>query len=61
MNENNYECPKCHNIFPFANKFLHDNRCTESNPLPLNASRLVGINDNKKMIINQFSIDLNQK
>jgi len=48
MNENNYECPKCHNIFPFANKFLHDNRCTESNPLPLNASRLVGINDNKK-------------
>ena len=48
MSENNYECPKCHNVFPLANKFLHDNRCTESNPLPLNASRLVGINNNKK-------------
>lgn len=48
MTENNYECPKCHNIFPLANKFLHDNRCTESNPLPLNASRMVGINDQKK-------------
>lgn len=50
MNENNYECPKCHNIFPLANKLLHDARCTASNPVPLNASRLVGFkdNDNKK-------------
>ena len=48
MTENNYECPKCHNVFPLANKFLHDNRCTESNPVPLNASRMVGINDHKK-------------
>ena len=48
MAENNYECPKCHNIFPIANKMLHDARCTESKPLPLNQSRLVGPNTNKK-------------
>lgn len=48
MNVNNYECPRCHNVFPLENKFLHDNRCTESNPVPLNQSRLVGINSNLK-------------
>ena len=48
MNENNYECPKCHNVFPLANKMMHDFRCTESSPLPLNASRAIGININKK-------------
>ena len=48
MNENNYECPKCHNVFPLSNKMMHDIRCTESNPLPLNASRAIGININKK-------------
>lgn len=48
MSENNYECPKCHNVFPMANKMLHDARCTESKPLPLNQSRLVGPNANKK-------------
>ena len=40
MSVNNYECPKCHNVFPESNKFLHDQRCTASNPLPLNQSRL---------------------
>jgi len=48
MSANNYECPKCHNVFPLANKMLHDARCTESKPLPLNASRLVGQNQPKK-------------
>ena len=48
MSENNYECPKCHNVFPIGNKMLHDARCTESKPLPLNQSRLVGPNANKK-------------
>ena len=37
--ENNYECPRCHNVFPFSNKMMHDTRCTEQNPLPLNQSR----------------------
>ena len=41
MNVNNYECPKCHNVFPESNKFLHDQRCTESKPVPLNQSRIV--------------------
>ena len=50
MSENNYECPKCHNVFPISNKFMHDIRCTENNPLPLNASRMGDIkkSDNKK-------------
>ena len=46
MSENNYECPKCHNVFPISNKFMHDIRCTENNPLPLNASRMADINKN---------------
>ena len=46
MNDYNYECPKCHNVFPLANKLMHDIRCTESNPVPLNASRMVGKSDN---------------
>ena len=48
MSDNNYECPKCHNIFPVSNRILHDARCTESNPVPLNKSRLEGKNENKK-------------
>ena len=49
MNTNNYECPKCHNIFPAANKFLHDVRCTEDRPVPLNQSRIdfLGLNENQ--------------
>lgn len=46
MSENDYECPKCHNVFPKSNQFLHDMRCTGENPLPLNASRLVGPKNN---------------
>ena len=48
MSENNYECPKCHNVFPSSNRFMHDLRCTASKPLPLNQSRLVGNNQNNK-------------
>ena len=36
---NDYECPRCHNIFPLQNKIMHDARCTEQNPLPLDESR----------------------
>ena len=39
--ENNYECPKCHNRFPIQNKIMHDARCTEENPMPLDKSRLI--------------------
>jgi hypothetical protein len=48
MNVNNYECPKCHNVFPESNKFLHDQRCTASNPVPLNQSRIAFINEQEK-------------
>lgn len=48
MNENNYECPKCHNVFPLANKIMHDSFCTEKSPVPLNKSRLVGKNNDKR-------------
>ena len=47
MSSNNYECPRCHNVFPAANKFLHDVRCTENKPVPLNKSRLVVLNEHK--------------
>ena len=36
---NDYECPRCHNIFPISNKIMHDARCTEQKPLPLDESR----------------------
>ena len=42
--KNDYECPRCHNIFPSGNKMLHDAKCTEKNPVPLNESRLGAIN-----------------
>ena len=48
MSVNNYECPKCHNIFPESNKFLHDQRCTLSNPVPLNQSRINFIKEQEK-------------
>ena len=38
---NDYTCPRCHNVFPSINKMLHERICTEENPVPLNASRLV--------------------
>ena len=38
--EDNYECPRCHNVFPSTNKVMHDLRCTEEKPLPLDASRI---------------------
>jgi hypothetical protein len=46
MSVNNYECPKCHNIFPELNKFLHDIHCTETNPFPINQSRIVFLEEN---------------
>ena len=48
MNVNNYECPKCHNVFPEANKFLHDRFCTEEKPVPLNKSRVAFLKEQEK-------------
>ena len=60
MNVNNYECPKCHNIFPESNKFLHDQRCTISKPVPLNQSRIAFVksqeeNNRKKEPVKHIS------
>ena len=46
--ENDYECPRCHNIFPIQNKTMHDIRCTENNPAPLDASRIKYLNEQKE-------------
>ena len=46
MNIDNYECPKCHNVFPKSNKFLHDIHCTVNNPLPLNQNRILFLEEN---------------
>ena len=43
--ESNYECPRCHNIFPSSNKIMHDAHCTEEKPLPLDASRKKALNE----------------
>jgi len=48
MSANDYECPRCHNIFPKKNKFLHDFRCTEERPLPLNQSNISFYNQNRR-------------
>ena len=34
--QNDYECPRCHNVFPSSNKIMHDIKCTEQNPLSIN-------------------------
>ena len=55
--EDDYECPKCHNKFPSANKLLHDFRCTKENPLPLeeNSQMQVDNQNNQNPIINNSS------
>ena len=39
--QNDYECPRCHNVFPTSNKIMHDAKCTDQNPLPLNKNNNV--------------------
>ena len=43
--KNDYECPKCHNVFPASNRIMHDARCTEENPMPLDQSRQMLLNN----------------
>ena len=51
-----YECPKCHNIFPYQNKLIHDLRCTEQKPMPLD--KINQINKNNKNNKKKNIIDL---
>ena len=48
MSVNNYECLRCHNIFPKVNRFFHDLRCTENKPVPLNQSSISFFDQNKR-------------
>ena len=63
--KNDYECPKCHNIFPKENIYIHDARCTEENPMALDQSRQIqlGIQQNqiKKEDIENNDVRIEQK
>lgn len=48
--KNDYECPKCHNIFPTQNKFIHDARCTEENPMALDESRQLQLDNQQNPV-----------
>ena len=50
---NDYECPRCHNVFPSSNKIMHDAKCTKENPFPLDASREKELNQKKEEIKSQ--------
>ena len=50
--KNDYECPRCHNIFPSENKILHDIRCTKENPLSQNHKIEINNKNNQNPIIN---------
>ena len=39
MQNEDYQCPRCHHVFPSYNKMMHDLKCTEQNPLPLNQNK----------------------
>ena len=56
--EADYECPKCHNIFPSQNRVMHDARCTEENPMPLDKSRQIQLENQNNSNINK---DLSNK
>ena len=46
--EEDYECPRCHNKFPSYNKFLHNIKCTEQKPFPLNQNIMMKSKNNEK-------------
>ena len=59
--ENDYECPRCHNVFPSSNKIMHDTRCTEQNPLPNNKNNIEAPEpiENKEENVPQLSQSVN--
>lgn len=59
MDPTMYQCPKCHNVLPKNNKMMHDIRCTESNPVPLNNSRR-NIDINQSQPVNTHNVNQNQ-
>jgi len=45
--QDDYECPRCHHVFPSFNKIMHDARCSVQNPFPLDKDEIpqpIGIN-----------------
>ena len=48
MENDSYECPRCHNVFPAFNKIMHDARCTVENPMALDKSRIQNLEENPK-------------
>ena len=38
--QNDYECPRCHHVFPSSNKIMHDIRCTEQYPFSPNQTNM---------------------
>jgi hypothetical protein len=55
---NDYECPKCHNIFPSQNRIMHDLRCTEDKPMPLDSSRKIKLSEiNNNLNVNNKGND----
>ena len=38
--QNDYECPRCHHVFPSSNKIMHDIRCTEQYAFPPNQTNM---------------------
>jgi hypothetical protein len=56
--DDNMECPRCHNIFPKQNQIMHDARCTVENPMALDQSRKIQLNEINKNI-EEMKIDDN--
>ena len=56
--KNDYECPRCHNIFPSENKMLHDIRCTEEKPVSQHSKLEINNKNNKNQIINNTTEDM---
>ena len=61
--KNDYECQKCHNIFPSQNRFIHDARCTVENPMALDQSRQIqlGIKHNPVKKENKKDVNIYDK
>ena len=64
--DDNFECPKCHNIVPKQNQIMKDARFTIENPMPLDESRKIKLNqfnlnelDNLKLTLNQKDKEIN--
>ena len=64
--DDNFECPKCHNIVPKQNQIMNEARFTIENPIPVDESRKIKLNqfnlnelDNLKLTLNQKDKEIN--